>query len=97
MSIMKVTLLATRPQRTQPQGTLRAFLQEITHYFGWTGPRLSLDTACSSSSVEIHQACRAIISGECTAALAGGVGIMTNPDWYYNLDGASFFKPNGTM
>ena len=77
-------------------GNLKSFLAgKISHYFGWTGPSLTLDTACSSSSVGIHQACRAIISGECTAALAGGVGIMTNPDWYYNLDGASFLSPTG--
>ena len=77
-------------------GNLKSFLAgKISHYFGWTGPSLTLDTACSSSSVGIHQACRAIIGGECTAALAGGVGIMTNPDWYYNLDGASFLSPTG--
>ena len=77
-------------------GNLKSFLAgKISHYFGWTGPSLTLDTACSSSSVGIHQACRAIISGECTAALAGGINILTSPDWYYNLDGASFLSPTG--
>ncbi len=40
---------------------------------------LIVDTACSSSAVAIHQACRSIISGECTAALAGGTHVMTSP------------------
>lgn len=77
-------------------GNLRAFnAGKISHYFGWTGPSATVDTACSSSSVAVHQACRAILHGECTAALAGGVNVLTNPDWFYNLAGASFLSPTG--
>ena len=40
-------------------GTLRAFISgRISHFFGWTGPSITLDTACSSSSVAIHTACK---------------------------------------
>jgi acyl transferase domain-containing protein len=45
----------------------------ISHSLGWTGPAITLDTACSSSAVAVHQACRAILGGECVSALAGGV------------------------
>ncbi|KAJ5744672.1 Male sterility NAD-binding [Penicillium manginii] len=77
-------------------GNLKSFLAgKISHHFGWTGPSLTLDTACSSSSVAIHQACRSIINGECSGALAGGVNIITSPNWYHNLDGASFLSPTG--
>lgn len=77
-------------------GNLKSFLAgKISHHFGWTGPSLTLDTACSSSSVAIHQACRSIVNGECSAALAGGVNIITSPNWYHNLDGASFLSPTG--
>lgn len=38
-------------------GTLRAFISgRISHFFGWTGPSITLDTACSSSAVAIHTA-----------------------------------------
>lgn len=30
--------------------------------------------------VAIHQACRALIAGDCNAALAGGVNIICGPD-----------------
>ena len=77
-------------------GNLKSLLAgKISHYFGWTGPSLTLDTACSSSSVAIHLACRAILGGEIAGALAGGVNILTSPEWYYNLAGASFLSPTG--
>ena len=77
-------------------GNLRSFAAgKISHYFGWTGPGLTIDTACSSSAVAVHTACRAIIGGECNAALAGGVNVMTSPEWFQNLAGASFLSPTG--
>lgn len=77
-------------------GNLKSFAAgKISHYFGWTGPGLTIDTACSSSAVAVHSACRAILSGECTAALAGGVNIMTSFEWFQNLAGASFLSPSG--
>ncbi|CBF73494.1 hypothetical protein AN7903.2 [Aspergillus nidulans FGSC A4] len=38
---------------------------------------------------------KAIITGECTAALAGGTHVMTNPLWFQNLAGASFLSTTG--
>ncbi|KAI0868188.1 putative polyketide synthase [Hypoxylon argillaceum] len=77
-------------------GNLQGFVAgKVSHYFGWTGPGLTIDTACSSSAVAVHQACRAIISGECTAALAGGTHVMTSPLWFQNLAGASFLSTTG--
>lgn len=77
-------------------GNLKAFAAgRISHYFGWTGPGITIDTACSSSAVAINLACKSILTKDCNAALVGGVNIMTGPDWYYNLDGASFLSPTG--
>ncbi|KAI0414507.1 hypothetical protein F5X98DRAFT_377689 [Xylaria grammica] len=77
-------------------GNLKSFIAgKISHYFGWLGPSLCIDTACSSSLVAVHQACRAVLSGECSAALAGGANIMTNSLWYQNLAAASFLSPTG--
>ncbi|PYH90619.1 polyketide synthase [Aspergillus ellipticus CBS 707.79] len=77
-------------------GNLKSFAAgRISHHFGWTGPSLTLDTACSSSAVAVHQACRAILHNECSAALAGASSLMTSPDWFHNLAGASFLSPTG--
>lgn len=41
---------------------------------------MTLDTACSSSMVAMHQAARALAAGDCRAALVGGVNVITSPD-----------------
>jgi acyl transferase domain-containing protein/SAM-dependent methyltransferase/acyl carrier protein len=77
-------------------GTSRPFLSgSISHHFGWTGPSLTIDSACSSSLVGLHTACRAIWSGECTRALAGGTNIITSPFDYENLQAAGMLSPTG--
>ena len=86
----------TSPNAFTATGTLRSFVAgKLSHYFGWLGPSLTLDTACSASAVAIHMACRAILSGEVTAALAGGTNTISEPGVYQNLAGASFLSPTG--
>ncbi|KAG5818896.1 hypothetical protein H9Q74_001596 [Fusarium xylarioides] len=76
-------------------GTARAFSSgRISHFFGFTGPSMVIDTACSSSGVAIHTACKAIQSGECSMALAGGINLMTpKARSHQNLAAASFLSP----
>lgn len=68
------------PNAYTATGNLSSFIAgKISHHFGWSGPTLVIDTACSSSAVAIHQACRAILSGECSQAVAGGALVITSP------------------
>ncbi|MCW8997736.1 MAG: SDR family NAD(P)-dependent oxidoreductase, partial [Kangiellaceae bacterium] len=48
----------------------------ISYLFNFRGPCMLVDTACSGSLVSVHMAAKAILSGECSAALAGGVNIV---------------------
>jgi acyl transferase domain-containing protein/NAD(P)-dependent dehydrogenase (short-subunit alcohol dehydrogenase family)/SAM-dependent methyltransferase len=69
-------------------GNAAAMLAARTAFhFDLTGPAMSIDTACSSALVAIHQACESLRAGGCDMALAGGVAVMTTPAFY--LAGAS--------
>ena len=84
------------PNAYSSLGSLRAFLSgKLSHYFGWTGPAITYDTACSSSSVAIDAACRSIRDGTCSAAIAGGAALYSSPFFYENLAAASFLSPSG--
>ncbi|KAI3390921.1 hypothetical protein diail_8348, partial [Diaporthe ilicicola] len=84
------------PNAFTATGALKSFITgRVSHHFGWTGPSMTFDTACSSSAVAIHTACRSLLSGECSAALAGGSNTVTNMLWFQNLRAGSFVSPTG--
>lgn len=67
----------------------------LSYFFDLRGPSIAMDTACSSSLVAFHQACRSIISGECSQALAGGVSLHLHPYGFITFSKASMLSPRG--
>lgn len=67
----------------------------IAHALGLSGPALTTDTACSSSMVAVHQACRSLHDGESDMALAGGVMLMLDQRLYASASGQGMLSATG--
>ena len=68
----------------------------ISHHFDFRGPSLTIDTACSSSMVAVHLACKSLWDGECDLAVAGGVNLILVPEVFASFAKAGFLSSNGT-
>lgn len=66
----------------------------LAYIFDFVGPCLSVDTACSSSLVSVHLACKSLWDGECEMALAGGINVMTTPDYTIAEAKGGFLSPD---
>ena len=68
---------------------------EQAHRLGFTGPAVSVQTACSTSLVATALAMDSLRSGGCDVALAGGVAITCPPNSGYFFQDGSMASPDG--
>lgn len=67
----------------------------LSYFFGLQGPCMSIDTACSSSMIAIHQGCVSLRSGECDLSLCGGVNFLTAVEPQISLSKAGMLAKDG--
>ncbi|MEH0574675.1 SDR family NAD(P)-dependent oxidoreductase [Streptomyces sp. B21-108] len=92
-------LVSARPEAIDAhslQGTLTCNASNrLSFLLDWRGPSYSIDTACSSALVALHQAAQAVTSGKVRTAIAAGVGLLLNPVDYIGFAEASVLSPTG--
>jgi amino acid adenylation domain-containing protein len=77
-------------------GTDKDFLATRASYLlDLKGPSLAVQTACSTSLVAVHLACRSLRDGECDLALAGGVSIAVPQVEGYVYQEGGITSPDG--
>ncbi|KAH9437060.1 hypothetical protein MCOR02_000719 [Pyricularia oryzae] len=67
----------------------------ISHCYNLAGTSQTMDTGCSASLVSIHQACQSLLSGECSTAIAGGVGLILTPNTILPMTSVGFLSSDG--
>jgi thioester reductase-like protein len=80
---------------TNSGGTLSIAANRVSYMLDLRGPSVSVDTACSSALVAVSFACRAIWSGECEGALAGGANALISPNSSIGFSKAGMLSPSG--
>ena len=67
----------------------------ISYFYGLTGPCIAMDTACSSSLTALNEAVAAIRSGQCEAAVVGGVNLVLSPNFMVYFSKLGAISPDG--
>jgi phthiocerol/phenolphthiocerol synthesis type-I polyketide synthase E len=67
----------------------------VSGVLDWTGPSLTVSTACSSALVAVHLAARALAAGDCDVAIAGGVRAGLDLAAFGRLEAAGMLSRSG--
>ncbi|KAF2871120.1 hypothetical protein BDV95DRAFT_495285 [Massariosphaeria phaeospora] len=73
-----------------------ALSNRISYEFNLKGPSMTIRTACSSSIICLHEACNAILHGDCDSALVGGVNLILTPGGTMGMVDQQLLSPDGS-
>ncbi len=66
----------------------------VSYHFNFKGPSVALDNACAGSGTALHMACQGLKSGDCDAAVVGGVNLILHPSRMLHFCSLEFVAPN---
>ncbi|KAE8381588.1 hypothetical protein BDV26DRAFT_301221 [Aspergillus bertholletiae] len=67
----------------------------ISYQYDLKGPSVTVQTACSSSMVALHEACCAIYAGTCSSAVVAGTNMILSPTVTVNMSDNMVLSPSG--
>ncbi|KAF4958443.1 hypothetical protein FGADI_2365 [Fusarium gaditjirri] len=68
----------------------------VSHVFNLRGPRIVVNTACSSSVCALHNVCNALRTRECSAAVVGGNNLILTVDQHMKTAKLGVLPPTST-
>ncbi|KAM0334359.1 hypothetical protein ACHAQA_001385 [Verticillium albo-atrum] len=77
-------------------GTARSILSNrLSYFFDWHGPSMTIDTACSSSMIAMHQAVQTLRAGHSSIAVVAGSNLILGPEQYIAESKLQMLSPTG--
>ncbi|KAI0808888.1 hypothetical protein GGR55DRAFT_689814 [Xylaria sp. FL0064] len=77
-------------------GSSRATMSHrLSYVFDWHGPSMTIDTACSSSMIAVHQAVMQLRTGQSHVAIAAGANLLLDPTDYIAMSNLEMLSPDG--
>lgn len=67
----------------------------IADFYDFTGPAQVCYTACSSSLVALQNACLALKNGDCDQAIAGGIELLVDEEWFVGFSNSKALSRDG--
>ena len=87
------------PDRVNGYGALGGqrsmFSNRLSYAFDFHGPSYTIDSGCSGSLSALQQGFQSIRSGQCDAAIIGGVHLVLKPTESLNFQKLNMLSPNG--
>ncbi|KAK3687394.1 KR domain-containing protein [Podospora appendiculata] len=68
----------------------------VSYEFDFLGPSLVIKTGCSASLVSLHEACRALQNGDCSAAIVAGTSLIMGPYLTAAMTQQGVLSPEGS-
>lgn len=67
----------------------------LAYFLNFSGPTLSINTACSSGLVAAHQACNSLRQGECQTAVVAAANLLVTPASFIKMHQAGILSEDG--
>ncbi|GLK83916.1 type I polyketide synthase [Ancylobacter defluvii] len=75
--------------------SLSIIANRVSYAFDWSGPSMTIDAACASSFVALHQALRALRDDEIDLAVVAGANLLLSPAPFIGFSAARMLSPTG--
>ncbi|KAJ5629452.1 hypothetical protein N7528_003109 [Penicillium herquei] len=73
-----------------------ALSNRVSYEYDLTGPSVTIQSACSSSTVGLHNACQDLYSGDCSGAIVAGTNLILSPTMTTTMSDNLVMAPDGT-